>query len=274
MGSPTYFGSPNLTVLTNPLFFTNKLGLFTINGFYKTIDDLVYRIPDYKPSYLEELKESGAPEPFIESLEAPVSLYDDELYSPNTNDDNKPVNNPNKTTYYGFELSWQTNFWYLPSLLSGLVLDLNYSMLWSHTELPYVAFVESIDTSGFFPITVYKAVYDVRESRMLDQPAQIFNAKIGWDFKGFSSRLSFRYQASTITRIDPIHSLLDEVNKSLFRIDLNVRQNITRRLAVSLDIANLNNYIDDRVIDALGRTFPKRSEYYGMNITLGVRYDF
>ncbi|MCK4748733.1 MAG: TonB-dependent receptor, partial [Bacteroidales bacterium] len=255
-------------------FFTNKLGLFTINGFYKTIDDLVYRIPDYKPSYLEELKESGAPEPFIESLEAPVSLYDDELYSPNTNDDNKPVNNPNKTTYYGFELSWQTNFWYLPSLLSGLVLDLNYSMLWSHTELPYVAFEQSIDTSGFFPITVYKAVYDVRESRMLDQPAQIFNARIGWDYKGFSSRLSFRYQASTITSVDPLHSLLDEVNKSLFRIDLNVRQNITRRLAVSLDIANLNNYIDDRVVDALGRTFPKRSEYYGMNITLGVRYDF
>jgi TonB-dependent receptor len=255
-------------------FFTNKLGLFTINGFYKTIDDLVYRIPDYKPSYLEQLKESGAPESLIESLEAPVSLYDSALYSPNTNDNDKPVNNPNKSSYYGFELSWQSNFWYLPGLLSGLVLDLNYSMLWSQTELPYVAFEESIDSSGFFPIIVYKAVYDARESRMLDQPAQIFNARIGWDYKGFSSRLSFRYQASTITRIDPIHSLLDEVNKSLFRMDLNLKQNITRRLAVSLDIANLNNYIDDREVNALGRIFPKRSEYYGMNIILGLRYDF
>ena len=52
------------------------------------------------------------------------------------------------------------------------------------------------------------------------------------------------------------------------------RQQITERLAVSLDIANLNNYIDDRIVDALGQTFPRRSEYYGMNIILGVRYDF
>lgn len=255
-------------------FFTNKLGLFTINGFYKKIDDLVYQIPNYKPSYLADLKESGAPEALIESLEAPESLYDSTLYTPNTTNNNKPVNNPNPSNYYGFELSWQSNFWYLPGALSGFVLDLNYSMLWSSTELPFVAFVESVDSSGFFPITTYKAVYDSRESRMLDQPSMLFNARIGWDFKGFSSRLSFRYQASTITSIDPLHSLLDEENKAMFRMDLNLKQKITPRLAVSLDIANLNNYIDDRVVDALGSIFPKRSEYYGMNVILGLRYDF
>ena len=187
---------------------------------------------------------------------------------------NKPINNPNNSSYYGLELSWQSNFWYLPGLLSGLVLDLNYTMIWSSTELPYMGFVQGIDSSGFFPITVYQAVYETRESRMLDQPANIFNARIGWDYKGFSTRLSFRYQGSTITSIDPLHSLLDEVNNAMFRIDLNARQQITERLAVSLDIANLNNYIDDRIVDALGQTFPRRSEYYGMNIILGVRYDF
>ncbi len=255
-------------------FYTNKMGLFTINGFYKAIDDLVYRIPDYKPSYLAELEESGAPASLITSLQAPESLYDSSLYTSNTINNNKPVNNPNKSTFYGFELSWQSNFWYLPGLLSGLVLDLNYSMIWSSTQLPYVGFQEFVDTTGFFPITTFKAVYETRESRMLDQPSQLFNARIGWDYKGFSTRLSFRYQASTITRIDPIHSLLDEVNQSMFRIDLNVRQKLTPRLAVSLDIANLNNYIDDRVVDALGQIFPRSSEYYGMNVILGVRYDF
>ncbi len=255
-------------------FYTNKLGLFTINGFYKEISDLVYQIPSYKPSYLVQLEESGAPASLIESLKAPESLYDSVLYTPNTSNNNKPVNNPNKSSYYGFELSWQSNFWYLPGLLSGLVLDLNYSMIWSSTELPYVAFQETIDSSGFFPITTFKAVYDTRESRMLDQPAMLFNARIGWDYKGFSTRLSFRYQASTITSVDPIHSLLDEYNESMFRMDLNVRQKITPRLAVSLDIANLNNYIDDRVVNALGQLFPRNSEYYGMNIILGVRYDF
>jgi len=255
-------------------FFTNKMGLFTINGFYKTIDDLVYQIPDYKPGYLENLKESGAPDAFIQSLEAPTVLYDSALYSPQTNDNDKPINNHNPSSYYGFELSWQSNFWYLPGLLSGLVLDLNYSMIWSSTQLPFIDFVEGIDSSGFFPITVYKPIYNQRESRMLDQPSSIFNARIGWDYKGFSSRLSFRYQASTITEIDPLHSLLDEENQAMFRMDLNLKQEITPRLAVSLDIANLNNYIDDRVVDALGQIYPRQSEYYGMNIILGVRYDF
>ncbi len=126
----------------------------------------------------------------------------------------------------------------------------------------------------FSPLPHSKLFMNARESRMLDQPSQIFNARIGWDYKGFSTRLSFRYQASTITRVDPIHSLLDEVNQSMFRMDLNVRQKLTPRLAVSLDIANLNNYIDDRVVNALGKIFPRSSEYYGMNIILGVRYDF
>jgi len=255
-------------------FYTNKLGLFTINGFYKSIKDLVYKIPEYKPSYTDELEASGAPESLITSLRAPEALYDSTFYTSNTINDDKPINNPNKSNYYGFELSWQSNFWYLPGMLSGLVLDLNYSMIWSSTELPYVAFEEFVDSSGFFPITTFKAVYDARESRMLDQPSQIFNARIGWDYKGFSTRLSFRYQASTITKIDPIHSLLDEVNQSMFRMDLNVRQNITQRLSVSLDIANMNNYIDDRIVDAQGQIFPKKSEYYGRNIILGVRYDF
>ena len=255
-------------------FYANKLGLVTVNGFYKEIDDLVYRIPDYKPAYLDRLEESGAPASFIESLRAPEALYDEIIYTVNATNNNKPINNPNPSSYYGFELSWQINFWYLPKLLSGLVLDLNYTMLWSSTELPYVAFVEGVDSSGFFPITVYNPVYETRESRMLDQPATIFNARIGWDFKGFSSRLSFRYQGSTITSVDPLHSLLDEYNNSMFRMDLNVKQNITPRLAVSLDIANLNNYIDDRVVNALGKIFPRRSEYYGMNVMLGIRYDF
>ncbi|MCP4310644.1 MAG: TonB-dependent receptor [Bacteroidetes bacterium] len=255
-------------------FYTNKVGLFTINGFYKEISDLIYRIPEYQPGYVENLVATGAPPALIESLTAPDALYDSVIYDPIATNDDKPINNPNGSSYYGFEVSWQSNFWYLPGVLSGLVLDLNYTMIWSSTELPYMNMVEGIDSSGFWPRTVWLAEYATRESRMLDQPASIFNARIGWDYKGFSTRLSFRYQGSTITRVDPLFSLLDERNQAMFRIDFNARQQITQRLALSLDIANLNNYIDDRIVDPGGQTFPRRSEYYGMNIILGVRYDF
>ncbi len=255
-------------------FYANKLGLFTINGFYKQIEDLVYRLPDYKPTYLQKLEEGGAPEAFTESLRAPQSLYDSLLYTPQTNIRGMPVNNYELAEYTGFEVSWQTSFWYLPGMLRGLVLDLNYSMIWSNTKLPFINTRAEVDSSGFIPVTQYVPFYDTRESRMLDQPSLLFNARIGWDYKGFSSRLSFRHQGSTITQIDPKHNLLDELTREMFRIDLNLKQNITPRLAISMDVVNMNNYIDDRVVDAAGVFYPKRSEYYGMNINLGIRYDF
>ena len=47
---------------------------------------------------------------------------------------NTYINNPFEATYTGIELDWQTNFWYLPSLLKGLVLNVNYTYIKSETE--------------------------------------------------------------------------------------------------------------------------------------------
>lgn len=287
--SPSMVSNNNRSVLTsynpylNPAiahnydlgvsFFTNKVGLFTANVFYKEISELLYRLPVYKPEFFNDLE--GAPESLMESLEKPRELYDPELFKTSgTQNNNMPINNPNKSYYRGFELSWQTNFWYLPGLLSGIVLDLNYSMIWSKTKLPYIDFKTVIDSSGFFPVPKSIPIYATRESRMLDQPSSLFNARIGWDHKGFSSRLSFRYQGATITRVDPIRSLLDEITAEQFRMDLTLKQEIIKGLSVSLDIANLTKFVDDRFVYAKEYVMPRASEYYGSTVQFGLRYKF
>ena len=58
-------------------FYNNKLGLLSVNLFYKEISDLIYRIPTYQPQYFDDIV--GAPESFIESLQKPRVLYSDDL---------------------------------------------------------------------------------------------------------------------------------------------------------------------------------------------------
>ncbi len=253
--------------------FSSKVGLFTINGFYKEISDLVYRLPVYNPEYFDDLE--GAPESLIESLEAPRKLYHDDLIKPaGTSMNNMPINNPNKAYFHGFEVSLQTNFWYLPGLLKGIVADINYSMILSETRYPYIGFIEGVDTSGFFPRPINIPVYETRKGRMIDQPASLLNVRIGWDYKGFSSRLSFRYQGETNSGIDPIHSLLDRKTDELFRIDFQLKQKITKNLSFTMDLANLNQFVDDAHLEAQNYIMPVSSEFYGFTSQFGLRYEF
>ena len=118
-----------------------------------------------------------------------------------------PFNNSEKATVYGLELSWQTNFWFMPGLLKGLVLDVNYTIMHTQTKYPYFeAVVVGMDSSGFVPVPIYGQQYKTRKGPMEDQPASILNVILGWDYKGFSSRISYRYQAKTVESLDARYS--------------------------------------------------------------------
>lgn len=258
-------------------FFNNKLGLATINLFYKDISELIYRIPNYQTQYFDNLVD--APESFIESLQKPRVLYpDDLLLETGSEMANYPVNNPNKTKFRGIEFSWQTNFWYLKSrILRGLVLNLNFSRIWSETEFPYLEVITTY-SDDFIPVVTNTPYYRTRTGRMLDQPSTLLNGSIGWDYKGFTSRLSLRYQGKTIEAIDPIDDLKDEISSEIFGLDLLLKQQITKGLSVSLSIVNLTQYIDDSYYNAsysLGEIqMPRNSEFYGLTAQLGLRYNF
>ncbi|MFN2396920.1 MAG: TonB-dependent receptor domain-containing protein, partial [Bacteroidales bacterium] len=159
-------------------FYSNKLGLLSANLFYKNIIDLIYRIPDYQTQYFDAI--IGAPEGFIESLEKPRELYSDELINPmgGSQMSNYPVNNPNKAELGGIELSWQTNFWYLKSpILRGIVLNLNYSRIWSETKYPYLEIITTY-SDDFIPVVTNTPYYRTRTGKMLDQPTTLYNAGV------------------------------------------------------------------------------------------------
>lgn len=259
--------------------FASKLGLFTVNLFYKRMHGLRESLFRYKLKNLEEIKKNGdVPESFLESLEAPVELYDSSLVDPErTAIYNMPFNNPNRAEYAGFEVSWQTNLWYLPGLWRGIVLDLNYSMFWSRTKLPYFDYITVIDSSGFIPIESSEAVYaETGWEKMTNQPNILFNAKLGWDYKGFSSRISFRYQPESITRIDADYGLQNEYLTAMYRVDVNIKQQITPRLSVSFDGINLTNHFDNKRVENVvgGRDYNRYRQIFGSELRLGVRYEF
>ena len=89
------------------------------------------------------------------------------------------------------ELDWQTHFWYLPAPFSGLVFNINYTHVFSKTQYPYV-YYKSTGRSGVYRDTSYT-------DRLIYQPDNIVNLSLGYDYGGFSMRVSMLYSADIST---------------------------------------------------------------------------
>jgi outer membrane receptor protein involved in Fe transport len=247
-----------------------KIGLFTVYGFYKNVSDLVFTMNQYYPNKKGEI------------IDGPADLddrllgaeYYDERYLIQNGYTNLPFNNTEKATVKGLELSWQTNFWYLPGALKGLVLDVNYTLLDTKTEYPYFQnVIVGYDESGFFPEPIYAPQYQTRKGPMQDQPESILNAILGWDYKGFSSRISYRYQSNTVESLDARYSVFDRYYDTFSLVDVMLSQKITKNISCFANVTNIGNHIDDYYIgEQEGRpALPTSSQFYGVRAQLGVR---
>ena len=252
--------------------YSNKnIGLLTVSAFYKEIDDLIFNINGYKPLYSKTPGNiggfvKGAPSDFNQRI-LNESYFQRAVPG---NYLNLPVNNPNKAYDKGLELSWQTSFWYLPGLLKGFVLDVNYTIIRSSTLYPYI----------YFPISGYNGtiplydnqVYGTRKGLLMDQPNSILNIILGWDYKGFSSRISYRYQTQTVTGIDGTYSLKDSYYAPFSLLDLNLNQKINKYISCFANMTNINNHIDRNYFNrgSLGN-FPTTEQYYGYRIDVGIK---
>ena len=92
--------------------FNNEIGLFSVTAFYKKIEDLVFYSAFYYRPGIEVDPALELPSTWLAS-NPQINAY---------------RNNPNPAKYSGFEIEWQTHFWYLPGPLSGLVLNINYML--------------------------------------------------------------------------------------------------------------------------------------------------
>ena len=239
--------------------FNNDIGLLSASAFYKNIKDLIF-YSNFK------LVGGVAPDP---NLDIPTGWYKGSSPQVNTF-----RNNPNPSKYYGFEIEWQTHFWYLPSVLSGLVLNINYTRINSEMNLQYDSLRSAI--SGFPPRTSYSFVQRSIKTRMPNQPKYVLNVTIGYDYEGFSARLSYLYQTDKLTSIGYDGTLpttrLSSYQGAYGRWDFTAQQKVTKQLQVYANFNNLNSRRDQNIVGAMTNS-PSSIEYYGFSMDLGIRFN-
>lgn len=254
------------------LFHTNKIGLVSVNLFYKEVDRFIFTLDNYFPHRRDRI--IGAPNGLLEALPAENFYPMNRLAEVHRT--SIPFNNFEPAYYRGVEFSWQTNFWYLSGLWKGLVLDFNLTMIQSGTRYPYFEdVVVGIDSSRFIPKEIRGFEYSTREGRLVDQPKAILNIILGWDYKGFNSRFSFRYQGATLQNLDSRLSLSDSYYDRFLWLDVSFKQYIGKGLSLFTNLTNIGQHIDDYFNRFGGVTnLPTSSEHYGTRVQFGLTYKY
>ncbi len=231
--------------------YENHIGLFTAGYFIKEIDDLIVPV-----SY--RTKDASL-------INNRFDLVQSVLTSVNT-----WTNLEDPTTVNGFELDWQTNFWYLPSVLQGLVLSVNYTRINSESQYKYL----TTKKTGNPPFQKISYQDTTRSGRLVDQPDNIMNVTVGYDIGGFSARLSYLYQDDVLESANNTYASLDERSKAYSRWDFTSYYRLPKveGMQIFLNINNITNEADLRYRN--NPSYLSRGEYYGTTAQMGVRYDF
>lgn len=228
--------------------YDNNIGLISVDGFLKHITNLIFPVSRY---IIDPSNYPGIPTGNT-LVGSPIYTY---------------INDPYPIDDWGTEVDWQTQLWYLPGPLSGLVLSANYTHIFSSAR--YLLANLNIDYSN--PRKPVKTEVDTfYTDRLIDQPNDIANLAVGYDYEGFSIRVSMIYTSNVFTG-ENFHPELRSSTSSYARWDLSVKQNLPPRgLQVYLDVNNLNGVNDISLIRGSG--FPTSEQDYGMTADIGLRY--
>ncbi len=235
-------------------FHGNKLGLFSLGGFYKTIDKFTYYTTYklHKTSTVEDIKTINDFDIMGVKPQDGATLY---TY----------LNSTHPAYVKGLEVDFQTRLWYLPWHLDGIVLGINYTKIESEATYPLRDEVTNYATRP--PVTT---TFDTtRAGRLIYQPNDLLNAYVGYEYKGFSARMSFLFQGNSVSYVGAFPEQ-DGYTRDYFRMDASVRQTLPLwGVEVYLDINNLNNRKNEAAQTSIdGFTSAK---HYGLTANLGVR---
>jgi hypothetical protein len=227
--------------------YNNEIGLLTVDGFYKKIKDLIF----FSLTYHDNL--SAYPDlPQDRNIRYGIETY---------------VNNPNISTVKGIEADWQTHFWYLPAPLSGLVFNINYTHVFSEARYPkqekYNVVIDS--TTGETALMTMDRSY---VTRLVNQPNDVLNLGLGFDYAGFSARVSMLYKDNIFK--NPSFWMQERTNSDKYtRWDLSLKQDLPYGLQVYFDLLNISG--EDDVDLNQKRTWPSGIYRYGMAGDIGLR---
>jgi hypothetical protein len=151
----------------------------------------------------------------------------------------------------------------LPAPLDGLVLGVNYTHIWSQARYPFYDEVPQGRTVNFIDSS--------RVERLVFQPNDLLNASVGYDYGGFSVRVSVLFQGNSVTNIGA-YPEQDGFSKDYLRWDLSANQKLPwiEGLKVFLEVTNLNSQSNISSQTTIGGF--TNQQFYGLVGNLGVRY--
>jgi TonB-dependent receptor len=224
-------------------FYNGWLGLLSVGGFYKIVRDI-----DYIKQGLIKFYDKSDPTRFTT-----YKLF-------------QPDNLPYDSRVYGLEGEIQTNLQFLPSPFDGILLNINFSRIFSKTLLPYVDYSQRDPFPPFRPTPK-------DTSRVIPMPGQsdrIANLTIGYEKGSFSGRLSLIYQSNALAVIGETVEV-DGYTDDYKRWDLTLQYKLPWHSSVMLSINNLTNLPDRSFTSAM--QYATEEKYFGWNADLGIRFE-
>jgi TonB-dependent receptor len=265
-GNPGIAPATSENLDANFTFYARKLGLITVGGFYKTLNNIFY---------MQETVLKNIPDTSIVA-EFPIDTYPS-LANGKTD---FYINSEYEAVVKGLEIEWQSNFNWLPGAWSGLVLNANYTRVWSDTKYNLHRVLFIIPEGGWLPEPVESDTFF--NNSLLHQADDIANVSMGYDYKGFSARLSFRFQGNVLSNINSLPQL-NEYTDDVYKFDFVVKQKIPFKfgdLEVFFNAINFTNVPYGRFVDypvqVGGATTIQRKttykRYTGQQFQLGLRF--
>ena len=232
--------------------FSNEIGLFSVDGYYKEVKNNIWtrtytRIPG---------------DPVLPG------------FGPNDQVNTTITLNNDKYVYVkGLEFEWQTNFWYLPSPFKYFSLDVNYSLIHSDAQYPTQRLFTTyqVDSRGR-TIPVLNRVDSTVTGKMLNQPDNIANVSLGFNYQGLNLWLSYQFNGSIITSWSNQPELRG-TQGSYQRWDLQIAQKLPiEGLVFRGDVSNINNV--QQISKLVNDPRPTYMESYGWTSDIGIMYNF
>ncbi|MCB0614459.1 MAG: TonB-dependent receptor [Phaeodactylibacter sp.] len=177
--------------------------------------------------------------------------------------------NSKSSSVYGMEVDLQTNLNFLPQPFSGIVLNINYSRLYSETEV----FFLTSETRLVIPVPpIFETTY-TNSTRKVDMPSQaphILRLSVGYDYKKFSARVSGAYQGTKANTYS-INKDFDTFTLEFWRWDASFKQRFGQHWSVFLNLNNFTNQQD--VSFTREEAYVNTIETYGFTGTFGLQYE-
>ena len=232
-------------------FYKGKYGLFAVSGFYKDLKNIFFQLENF--SFTSD------------SIAASFGYPGRKDYILNSFD-----NSP-EASVYGLEVELQTNLNFLPEPFNGFVLSANLTRQFSETYK--YSFIRK-DTLYRDPVTnrIVRESFLNENKREISMPGQaplIFNFSVGYDLKGFSGRVSANYQDNYLM-FPGSSAIQDNINWNFWRFDIALKQKLSPKLSLFLNLNNINNMREERFRNYDTR-FPSSIQNYGQVYNVGLQ---